>query len=150
MPGFLSGFYANIHFRSICCLHRLRQWFLNLNMHQYPLVGLLKCKLQHPSSWVSDSRGLGWGPRTDISNSFPGCCWSRSHILRTTALRYANYCACQMLCSSQIPGCIVCITWSQCLAAADWTRSGHLIYRQPIQRLASNQQYSLGQKVHLA
>lgn len=51
----------------------------NSNEQQSHLEGLLKSRFLGPTPRVSDSFGLGWGPRTCVPNRFPevdnsGCC----------------------------------------------------------------------------
>lgn len=46
------------------------QWFSNFYRHQNHLEGLLKRRWLGPTPRVSDSVGLGWGPRISIFNKF--------------------------------------------------------------------------------
>lgn len=72
-------------------LSLLLLWFLTLRKHQKYLVGYLKPRLREPTSWVSDSVQLEWGPRICNSKNIPGTVdssWPRItlSLLRTTAL----------------------------------------------------------------
>lgn len=54
-------------------------------LHDHPRV-LFKSRVMGPTSRISNSAGLGWGPRICISNKSPRWCWYcwfQDHPLRT-------------------------------------------------------------------
>ena len=50
----------------------LAEWFSNCSVYRNHLQALLKHRLPGPTPRLSALVGLGWSPRTCISNSFPG------------------------------------------------------------------------------
>lgn len=53
-------------------IRQFKTEFSNLNQHWNPLKGLLKYRLLDSILRLSDSVDLDWGPKTCLSNKFPG------------------------------------------------------------------------------